>query len=358
MSTTYPNAIRIADMPDLGEVTDATSLVGERAGSGRFSAPALRSYLLEAPMSGAIGRNLLHNSMFQIAQRGAGPFTVSAYTLDRWASAFSADTVSVAQQPLADIFRAQIGDEEAEFALANTFTGNAGAGAYNFIFQRIENVRRLAGKTVTVSFWAICAAGTLKLGVNLYQNFGTGGSPSTGFFLPGQSVDISTSFARHSLTFTLPSASGKTLGTNDNDNTELNFWYSCGATNAALSGNVGVQSGTVWIWGVQLEIGTTATILEKPDPRFDLSNCQRFYQVCYFSFGSSAAVGGSGATLMLPFTVPLRATPTIVPGYTTQANCGSSTVTPQTWFGYHIYTVVTGAGNWAIEGSLTASAEL
>lgn len=39
------DAVRIADMPDLGAVTDASSFVGELAGSGRFAAPALKAYL-------------------------------------------------------------------------------------------------------------------------------------------------------------------------------------------------------------------------------------------------------------------------------------------------------------------------
>ena len=38
-------AIRIADMPDLGPVTDTSSFVGEHAGSGRFTAAALKAYL-------------------------------------------------------------------------------------------------------------------------------------------------------------------------------------------------------------------------------------------------------------------------------------------------------------------------
>jgi hypothetical protein len=32
-------------MPDLGAVTDSSSFVGERAGSGRFMASAIRDYL-------------------------------------------------------------------------------------------------------------------------------------------------------------------------------------------------------------------------------------------------------------------------------------------------------------------------
>ena len=45
--TTTPGSfggIRIVDMPDLGGVDDTSSMVGERAGSGRFAATALRDY--------------------------------------------------------------------------------------------------------------------------------------------------------------------------------------------------------------------------------------------------------------------------------------------------------------------------
>ena len=48
MSTTgtFPG-IRIADMPDLDPVTDTSLFVGERAGSGLFTAAALKAYLFE-----------------------------------------------------------------------------------------------------------------------------------------------------------------------------------------------------------------------------------------------------------------------------------------------------------------------
>ena len=48
-------SVRIADMPDLGAVTDASSVVGEQAGSGRFTATALRVYCLSSgPITGPI----------------------------------------------------------------------------------------------------------------------------------------------------------------------------------------------------------------------------------------------------------------------------------------------------------------
>ena len=61
MSTTI-GGIPIIAMPDLGAVNDTSSFVGERAGSGRFAATALRGYVAtglvaEAPADGtAYGR--------------------------------------------------------------------------------------------------------------------------------------------------------------------------------------------------------------------------------------------------------------------------------------------------------------
>jgi hypothetical protein len=46
--------IHIADMPDLGAVTDDCSVVGEHAGSGRFAATALRTYLMASSGSGGL----------------------------------------------------------------------------------------------------------------------------------------------------------------------------------------------------------------------------------------------------------------------------------------------------------------
>ena len=47
-TTTY-TGVRIVDMPDLGPVTDAVSLVAEHAGSGRVMAAALKAYTNSAP---------------------------------------------------------------------------------------------------------------------------------------------------------------------------------------------------------------------------------------------------------------------------------------------------------------------
>lgn len=259
------------------------------------------------------GRNLVHNGQFNVAQRGAGPWTTSVYMLDRWLTAATNDTISYTQTALVDADRTQIGDESALYCMRNVYTGASGAASYNNVQHWIETIRRLSGKTVTVSFWAKCAAATKKVGVSFDQWFGNGGSPSATVNGTGQSVTVTTTWARYNLTFNIASASGKTLGTNGNDCTALNLWFSSGSTNATRSGTVGVQSGTVSIWGVQVELGNAVTPLAKREYADELRLCQRFYQsyspprlVGVAGYGSPS-VGRMG--MVLP--VPMRTTPSL-----------------------------------------------
>jgi hypothetical protein len=308
--------------------------------------------------SGNAGRNLIHNPLFNIAQR-AGPWTATGYTLDRWQITSATDAINVSQQSLADADRAAIGDEAATSALANTFTGNAAAGALNLLAQYVEGARRLGGKTITVSFWAKAASGTPKLGINALQGFGSGGSPSAGVYAlsTGMSVTLTTAYARYSVTFAIPSVSGKVFGTNGGDYTGIFIWYSSGSTNNAVAGNIGVQSGTIHLWGVQLEIGSLATPLEKPDPADDLARCQRFYWTSTtITQGYNAA--GQNIYVPLPFPVTMRATPTMASsgiGYTNAAALSPGGSSPS-WA--QVALTITAAGYGYATYTVTASADL
>jgi hypothetical protein len=305
--------------------------------------------------TGDVGRNLIHNALFNIGQRGVGPFTVNGYTLDRWEIVANTDTFSVTQTPLNDSDRVAIGDEQASSMIANTFTGTSGAGAFTVLIQPIENVRRLAGKTVTVSFWAACG-GTLKLGVNVNQLFGTGGSPSTTVPVPGQSVSVTGAWTRYSLVFTLPSISGKVLGTNVNHATGLYFWYSAGANSAIPSGNVGVQSGSIYLWGVQLEVGSTMSPLEKLDIADDLAKCQRFYQTGAIQFYFYSTAGQTvGVSASLP--VFMRAPPTVTPVFTV-SNVTGAAMSPLGSDTVNLYGTATATGTVQLQANFIASADL
>jgi hypothetical protein len=306
-----------------------------------------------------VGRNKVHNPLMAIAQRGAGPFVATGYTLDRWLLNLSTDSNSVTQTALSDANRTSIGDEEALYGLRNVFTGTAGAGAYSQVVQRIEGVHRLSNKTVTVSFWAFTAAGSLNLGASLDQNFGSGGSPSTTVTGNGSKVTVSTTPTRYSMTFSLPSTAGTTLGTTANtDYTQLNLWYSSGATNAGRAGTVGVQSGTITIWGVQLEIASAATQLEKLDITLQMAQCQRYYRVDqqYIIGGYNTAGNVSYASLV--FSVLMRGVPSTTFANGATSNASALTVNTPYAGTLLMQTVVTANGPFYSQIDVRSSADL
>jgi hypothetical protein len=306
-----------------------------------------------------VGRNLLHNSMFNIWQRGTGPFAGNTIAADRWRSSIAGgDACATGEGTVTDTMRGQIGDEAATTCLQSVVTGTATAASLTYQIQAIEGVRRLAGKAVTVSFWANSSA-ALNIGINISQVFGTGGSPSAGLWAQTTGARITTggTLTRYTATIAMPSIAGMTLGTNGDDYSGLALFLSSGATNAAASGNVGVQSGTVNIWGVQLEIGSTATPLEKPDLQQELAKAQRFFQVGTINLAGYGGAG-IGASYFMPFPVPMRASPTVTPTYTTQTNCSGSGPTSVSPAGFVSYTVTTVVGGFILQGSFTASADL
>jgi hypothetical protein len=257
-----------------------------------------------------IGRNYVQNSRFQVQQRGTGPWTSTNFTADRWYIQIAGDTSSASVQVPNDASRAQIGDEAARYSLNTTFTGAAAAGDFTFLSHSMEDATRLSNKTVTVSFYASAATAATLVGVSLLQYFGTGGSPSASVYVTPQVVSVGTSWTRFSVTFVVPSTAGKSFGTTSGSLTQIRFAFSSGSTNAASLG-VGVQSGTIALYGVQLEVGTTTTALEVKSYDYDLRECQRFYQTV-----QATAIGVATGTAQIidgpVFWQTMRTTPTVI----------------------------------------------
>lgn len=298
-----------------------------------------------------VGRNLIHNSLFNIAQRGVGPWSTSgSYTVDRWVMFVSGgDALSVG------FYAAEVaglsGDESIQHFIGCNVTGSATAGSYSQFCHRIENLARLSGKTVTVSFGANCGSGSPLLGIALSQLFGSGGLPSPSVDTPTQTVTLSPTAARYSLTFNIPSIAGKTLGTNGDHCTQLSFILSSPTAPTVA------QTANINIWGVQLEIGSTATPLEKPDPQHDLAKCQRFYQIVNFLAQNGNASGSIGCSATLP--VAMRTTPTVVLLTTSgSVNIASPAAGALSNFSVNATAGVSAAGLAVLVGAVTASADL
>lgn len=223
---------------------------------------------------GALSPNYLLNSDFSINQRGFTSTTTSAaYGFDRWLLVTNTGTTTYSTQSFGTSPTLAAGVEATNFARL-AISGQSGAEAYSILRQNIENVKLLAGKTVTVSFWAKAASGTPYVAATFEQY---NGSTFTRF--TGKKVTISTSWARYSMTFTIPSVSGQTVGADNITKTAFELWCSAGTIFNDATASMGVQNNTFDFWGVQVEAGSTATSFRRnaPSIQAELAACQRYY---------------------------------------------------------------------------------
>ena len=251
----------------------------------------------------AAGKNKILNSDFGIWQRGTSftnP-TVNQYVSDRWYFGGGSNLTGTISAQTFTAGTAPVSGYEGTY-----FYRITGTATTPTLQQPIEDVRTFAGQTVTISFWAK-ASTNLSLGsINLYQNFGSGGSAGVNNTSSGASIDLTTSWQRFSKTITIASISGKTIGTNSSLTAIINM--------------PNLSSTTIDFWGVQLEAGSTASIFQTATgtKQGELAACQRYYWRA-ISGGLYGALGISGyvvnattANINVNYPVLMRTTPTSV----------------------------------------------
>ena len=155
------------------------------------------------------GKNKFINGDFNINQRAFSSTTTStAFMFDRWKTECSGGTVTYSAQTFTAGAAPVAGYESTNYLQVVT-SGQSGTN-YADMYQNIEDVRALAGQTVTISWWAKAASGTPKMSAFCYQYFGTGGSAAV-FSNPSTTVTLSTSLARYSLTINVASIAVPTI---------------------------------------------------------------------------------------------------------------------------------------------------
>jgi len=273
-------------------------------------------------------RNKIINGAFRKWQRGTtfSAATSGRYTADRWfANADVNHTIALSRQAFT-IGQTDVPGEPAFFYRAVVVTGAANAGNAALTAQLVESVRTLAGQTAVLTFWAKASA-SLNNAVEFSQNFGTGGAPSADVTAIGvTTVALTTLWQKFTIPVTVPSISGKTLGTAGNDRLGVNFWHSAGSSFNARTDTLGEQAGTFDIAQVQLEPGLVDTPFEHIDPAIEDTQCARYYQHSFPEGVTPAQSAGQGGALLYRvraagsvsqtenawFSVPMRTTtPTI-----------------------------------------------
>jgi hypothetical protein len=290
---------------------DNTSLVKDGAQAMRTLGDAIDTSLWNSGF-GQAGKNKIINGDFGINQRGFTSNTGnSTYNFDRFIQTNNGGTATITPQTFT-LGAAPVAGYEAKNYLQYVTSGQSAAGDYAAVSQKIESVRTLANQPATISFWAKAASGTPQTSVSLQQNFGTGGSPSATVITKLAPVTLTTSWVRYSFTTTVPSISGKTIGT-AGDSLNVDIWLSAGSSLLSYSA-IGIQNTTLQIWGVQVEYGSKATPFQTASggsPQAELAMCQRYYQVAgSYSFGGRFE-STTVATIWGVLPVQMRTTPTL-----------------------------------------------
>ena len=263
--------------------------------------------LLANPQRYLDPENRIINGAMDFWQRGTS-FTAFVYGADRWINGNSGGTVTMSRQSFAN--GDTLGSNNPTFFMRQTVSGQTLASHYAQIAQHIEGVRSYAGQTITVLGWARRSSGSGNVAVNWDQSFGTGGSPSTPTTGTAQTLSLTGSWAPFAFTFSIPSITGKTLGSSGNDFLRVVFWTSAGSDYNVSTGSLGLQTIGVDLWGIHIKLGTHTTaatdLYKAPElgPEFD--RCLRYYEITSYRMQQSPNVYATGY-----WKVQKRATPAL-----------------------------------------------
>lgn len=262
-------------------------------------------------------KNVIINGNFDFWQRGTSATADSAFAADRWQLQRSGSTCTMSQQTFA-VGQTDVPNNPT-YWIRNAVTSAAGASNIVFMRQYIEDVRTFAGQQITISYWAKADAAK-PISIEAQQFFGAGGSPSAQVHTFVAKPTLSTSWVRYSHQITIPSISGKTIGTTANTSSlAINFWFDAGSDFNSRTNTLGQQSGTFDIAQVQVEEGPVATDFERRPPGTELALCQRYCEVIPLQgsipggliFSCQSNTSGFG---LVGFQVEKRATPVYTVG--------------------------------------------
>ena len=250
-------------------------------------------------------RNLTINGDFQVAQRATSVTsqTASGYkTVDRLYTNASGATYSQSQQTVTVGGETGLPLQFSKFLRHQVTTGNN----WSMVYQKIEDVSSVPAGTVTLSFYAKGTSPDAGLSFIAWQNFGSGGSSEVTVTI-SPTVTLTSTWQRFTVNITVPSITGKTIGTGSH------FYFGIGQ-----GGSTSTNAWTLDMTGLQLEVGDTATDFEHRSYGEELAKCQRYYEIIgnwsstsqFYAFpifkARSASIG-----IPVHFRVQKRANPSI-----------------------------------------------
>lgn len=115
-------------------------------------------------------------------------------------SAFSAGQTAVPDNPVA-------------YVNLNRTVAVSGGASYERYVNRLPDVGRMSGQQVNIAIWTKATAGSVNASIFIRQDFGSGGSTSPTPITSSITIPVGV-WTKFTYNLTIPSVSGKTIGTN------------------------------------------------------------------------------------------------------------------------------------------------
>lgn len=328
----------------------------------------------------AMFRNRIINGDMRIDQRNAGSSVTGndgVFGVDRWCIEGSQSSKFTIQQNAGSV--TPPAGYTNYLGITSSSSYSSLTGDYFNIVQRIEgyNVADLdfgksTAKTVTISFW-VRSSLTGTFGGSLRNAGGNRSYPFTYTILSANTWEQKTVTITGDTTGTWPTTNGGSLhiyfnlGTGTQYSGTAGSWAAQNYVNATGCTSVLGTNGATWyITGVQLEVGSVATLFERRSFGIELALCQRYFWcsdpdnpkgstagVCsYYATGTDRAMGS------IWFPTEMRSVPVISCYYngtigTVLNRMTGSTQTPTS--GNNLpYPTKHGHGYWYTGGGLTS----
>jgi hypothetical protein len=299
-------------------------------------------------------KNRIINGAMVIWQRGTSFAAIGTgiYSADRWKSTISGTSLNLTASQSTSVPSIDFAYSLQYQQISSTATSVTEYAARQ-IFELV-NVRDLAGKIITVSFWYRSNV-TGTHGVRILP-LGTTGGVDTSVAI---TVTSANTWEYKTVTTTALSA--------------LTSWGATADNGAALILDIGLRVNGVGqttiaandyfqLTGVQLEVGSSATSFEYRPYGTELILCQRYYESGFsYLLGTNAGAGNSIGNV-INFKVTKRAQPTVtLSNFTNVVNTDLQSVvaTYSDGSGFtHAFRIITGAANSSGSGNWAASIEL
>ena len=267
-------------------------------------------------------KNKVVNGDFRINPDGTSFLTTDAdeWTSGNWRSIISLDGGTIdggnGNVDILNFIKGQtdVPGNPVTYLQASGHVSTGGGSEFVALSNKIEGVETFSNETATKLIWV---KGSINgtIGSTITQNFGTGGAPDASVTVNAENIPVTTSWEPHVITVDVDDISGKTLGTNNDDNLQLLYFIQAGATFAASVGLPGAISyaGDLQIAEVQFENGRYATRFERLEIGDALQYTERYYQKINFAWFRPEVGRGQSSNVIATQVKQLR-TPMRAPG--------------------------------------------